>query len=232
MKTTTTTIFFGLVLLITAVTGFAQSAKSKHAPPPSGDGVASAKQFVKVMFPTLRGSDLMINYTLLEDRLDLPVPSYRLEFVVQKFCNPPSDAKVALIGNMFRPCGEYDKNYKDPLRGGFTYIRRFGRLSLYRGDFAGAMVRVPAKGKATTGGVCTEQTFVTKEDVVSSIPRKALEPLLGGTVSIDEVDPQDPYGADHGEWTVRLSAGHGKSRQYYSFSFDACGTLHTFSNSY
>jgi hypothetical protein len=225
----TINVFLGLVL-VCAVTCFGQTARSRPAPPSSGDGVASARQFVKVMFPSLKGSNLRINYTLLDDRLDLPVPSYRLEFVVQKFCYPPSDAKVALVGEMFRPCGEYDKNYKDPLRGGFYYRRRDGRLSLFRGDFAGAMVRVPEKGKATTGGVCTEQTFVSKEDVVSRIPRKALGPLLGGTVSIDDVDPQDPYGADHGEWMVRLSAGHGKSRRHYAFNFDACGTLHGFTS--
>jgi hypothetical protein len=182
------------------------------------------------MFPTLKGSDLMINYTLLDDRLDLPVPSYRLEFVVQRFCYPPPDAKVAFVGNMFRPCGDYDKNYKDPLTGEIVYRRRNGRLSLFRGTFAGAMVRVPGKGKATTGGICTEQSFVSKEEVVSRIPRIALGPLLGGTVSIDEVDPQDPYGSDHGEWTVRLSAGRGKSRRYYAFTFDACGTLHSFTS--
>jgi len=222
-----------LLVILFAAAGFCQNANTRSRLQSPVNEVALARKFVKVMYPALKGSDLRITYTLTGDRLDLPEPAYGLQFVVQKFCYPPAGAKVALVGNMFRPCGEYDKNYTDPLSGEFAFRRESGRLLLFRGTFGGTMVRVPGKGRATVGGVCTEQNFIAEDALLRSIPRTALQPLLGGVVSIAGVDPQDPYGADYGEWRVRLVATSKRKRvHYYAFNFDACGTLHSFSNTH
>jgi hypothetical protein len=222
-----------LAVFVSAAMVFSQTPIKDASYAGSAEGLTLSRRFVKVMYPALKGSDLRITYTLTGDRLDLPEPAYGLQFIVQKFCYPPAGAKVALVGNMYRPCGEYDKNYTDPLSGEFAFRRDSGRLLLFRGTFGGAMVRVPGKGRATVGGVCTEQNFIAKDALLRSIPRTALQPLLGGVVSIEGVDPQDPYGADYGEWRVRLVATSKRKRvHYYAFNFDACGTLHSFSNTH
>jgi len=194
------------------------------------DELMMARELVRIMYPSLKMKDLHVTYTLTGDHLDLAMPAYELHFLVQKFCMPQDNAKIAMAGEMLRPCADYDKTYQDPLRGDISFVRKHGALVLLRGTFAGSLVRVPEKGQSTMGGVCTGQTGTTKDELVRRIPRKALEPLLGGAVSVEGVDPQDPYGADYGEWTVRLAATRRSVRHHYALTVDSCGTLHSLSN--
>jgi hypothetical protein len=226
MRTVFKVLLSTLVLLAQA--GICQQTPAIQ--PPTNDELMMARELVRIMYPSLKMKDLHVTYTLTGDHLDLARPSYELHFLVQKFCMPPANANIAMVGEMLRPCGDYDKTYQDPLRGDVSFVRKHGALVLLRATFAGSLVRVPEKGQSTIGGLCTERTGITKEELIQHLPRKALEPLLGGIVSVAGVDPQDPYGADYGEWTVRLAATNRNVRQHYALTFDSCGTLHSLSN--
>jgi hypothetical protein len=217
-----------LTLVLLAQAGMCQQTAAIQ--PRRNDELMMARELVRIMYPSLKVKDLHVTYTLTGDHLDMARLSYELHFLVQKFCTPPANAKIAMVGDMLRPCGDYDKTYQDPLRGDVFFVRKHGALVLLRGTFAGSLVRVPEKGQSTMGGVCTEHRGVTKDELIHRLPRKALEPLLGGVISRERVDPQDPYGADYGEWTVRLAATSRSVRYHYALTFDSCGTLHSLSN--
>jgi hypothetical protein len=185
----------------------------------SGDRIASAHQFLREFFPQLAGRTAEIEYTARQP-LQQKIGYLSLGFRVIDLCLPAAGQNVAPVGNLQRPCSEYDKRYQSPLAGEFTFQNVHGRLVMVQGVFKGTTINSHEPGAHWQ--TCSMGEVHSEDDIIQKLRLKLLAPFLGGVLRVESVEKETGPA-----WTVHLAVG-GKVPSRYFFMLDECGSIFDF----
>jgi hypothetical protein len=183
------------------------------------DRIAAAHQFLREFFPQLAGRTAEIEYTARQ-RLQPTAGYLSLSFRVIDLCLPKPGQDVAAVGNLQRPCSEYDKHYQSPLAGGFTFQNVHGKLVMVQGVFKGTTINSHEPGAHWQ--TCSMGEVHSEDDIIQKLRLKLLAPFLGGVPRVESVEKETGPA-----WTVHLAVG-GKIPGRYFFMLDECGSIFDF----